>query len=89
MLLSLSLLLGILLISNWMGTGSASRSISQEILRSLSAFLFLAVSAALLVLISSTNISYGNTWQDTNIDVGGYRISFDVCHPVHIEPIAR
>ena len=55
MLLSLSLLLGILLISNWMGTGSASRSHSQEIIRSLSALAFLAVSAALLLLISSTN----------------------------------
>jgi hypothetical protein len=51
--------------------------------------MLLAVTAALLLLISSTNISYGNTWQDTNIDVGGYRISFDVCHPIHIEPIAR
>ena len=89
MLLSLSLLLGILLIYNWWATGLAFQSRSRELLHSLSALAFLVTAAALLLLMSSINISYGNTWQDTNIDVGGYRISFDVCHPIHIEPIAR
>ena len=89
MLLLLSLLLVILLICNWQATGLAFQSLSLEITHSLLALAFLVVSAALLVLISSTNISYGNTWQDTNIDVGGYRFSFDVCHPIHIESITH